>query len=398
MMEDVGTSANQLIQLDSNAKIPAVDGSLLTGLGASSGSSDPTISTNPSGGVGTKFINTTDGEIFICTDATAGENVWTNVGAGTGNVQPYVYQGSSYGYCVSGYHYPPGGWNNIDRYSFTSDGNAVDVGDLTVTGATGIYQGFWNASGASSSTYGYVLGNFFPAQGDSIEKFQLVATADGVDIGDLTQACSEAVSCSTGSYAYVLGGMLPNDGAGITTIQSLAYASEAKADTTADLAGVSGYYTRATGGQNTTHGFKLGGAIGGPASGTTVIEIWQMATTNNSADHGDLTGNIREACGTSSLTHAYTAGGSTQTAAAKIDRIEKVQMASSANSTDIANMLVSKVGWSASSSTTHGYTHGHLTSSAGSTDINKFSHVSDANATDVGDLTTARSMATGAQY
>ena len=30
MMEDVGTSANKLIQLDSNAKIPAVDGSLLT--------------------------------------------------------------------------------------------------------------------------------------------------------------------------------------------------------------------------------------------------------------------------------------------------------------------------------------------------------------------------------
>ena len=130
-MEDVGTSANQLVQLDSNGKIPAVDGSLLTGLGGLSGSSDPTLSTNP-GTVGTKFINTTDGEIFICTDATAGENVWTNVGAGSGTVVPYVYQGSSYGYCVSGYHHPPGGWSNIDRYSYASDGNATDVGDLTV--------------------------------------------------------------------------------------------------------------------------------------------------------------------------------------------------------------------------------------------------------------------------
>ena len=93
MMEDVGTSANQLVQLDSNAKIPAVDGSLLTGLGAASGSSDPTISTNPSGGVGTKFLNTTDGEIFICTDATAGANTWINVGAGTDNIEPAKWYG-----------------------------------------------------------------------------------------------------------------------------------------------------------------------------------------------------------------------------------------------------------------------------------------------------------------
>ena len=84
MMEDVGTSANQLIQLDSNAKIPAVDGSLLTGMSTTlSGASDPTLSTNPSG-VGIKYKNTTDGEIFICTDATAGANVWINVGEDLG--------------------------------------------------------------------------------------------------------------------------------------------------------------------------------------------------------------------------------------------------------------------------------------------------------------------------
>ena len=129
MMEDVGTSANQLVQLDSNAKIPAVDGSLLTGLGGLSGSSDPTISTNP-GTVGTKFINTTDGEIFICTDATAGANVWKNVGAGSGNIYPWAFQGSSFGYTSGGD--PGSGTNHIYKYSFTTDGNATDVGDLTV--------------------------------------------------------------------------------------------------------------------------------------------------------------------------------------------------------------------------------------------------------------------------
>ena len=114
MMEDVGTSANQLIQLDSNAKIPAVDGSLLTNMSTVlSGSSDPTLSTNPSGGVGTKYKNTTDGEMFICTDATAGSNVWKNVGAGSGNIIPYHGYGDSYGFSASGTTGPPA-WPNVD--------------------------------------------------------------------------------------------------------------------------------------------------------------------------------------------------------------------------------------------------------------------------------------------
>jgi len=37
--------------------------------------SNPTVSTNPDS-VGTRFINTTSGELFVCTDITAGENVW----------------------------------------------------------------------------------------------------------------------------------------------------------------------------------------------------------------------------------------------------------------------------------------------------------------------------------
>ena len=40
-----------------------------------SGSSDPTVSTNPSA-VGDRFINTTSGELFVATDVTAGENIW----------------------------------------------------------------------------------------------------------------------------------------------------------------------------------------------------------------------------------------------------------------------------------------------------------------------------------
>jgi hypothetical protein len=55
--------------------------------------SDPAIDTNPTGGLGTVWANTTTGEMFICTDATAGANVWTNVGVGEGNITPPIVGG-----------------------------------------------------------------------------------------------------------------------------------------------------------------------------------------------------------------------------------------------------------------------------------------------------------------
>ena len=76
--------------------LPAIDGSNLTNLppGFTKNSSDPAITTNPSGGVGTVWVNTTSGEVFTCTDATSNENIWTNWGAGTGDVEPYVLGGT----------------------------------------------------------------------------------------------------------------------------------------------------------------------------------------------------------------------------------------------------------------------------------------------------------------
>jgi hypothetical protein len=75
----------------------AVDDSHISGLAASKltgslpasmneitkSSSDPTISTNPAGGVGTVYLNTTSGDMYSCTDATAGSNVWTRTSTTT---------------------------------------------------------------------------------------------------------------------------------------------------------------------------------------------------------------------------------------------------------------------------------------------------------------------------
>ena len=100
---DTGTAANKIVLLDGSGNLPAVDGSQLTGIStATVSSSDPTISTNPSGGVGTEWLNSTSGEMYICTDATAGANVWTNVGGGSGDVEPFSFPGSNFGYASGG--------------------------------------------------------------------------------------------------------------------------------------------------------------------------------------------------------------------------------------------------------------------------------------------------------
>jgi hypothetical protein len=51
--------------------------------------SDPTVSANPSA-VGHLWINSTSGEQFIATTITAGANVWTNTGEGSGGIIPSI--------------------------------------------------------------------------------------------------------------------------------------------------------------------------------------------------------------------------------------------------------------------------------------------------------------------
>ena len=128
---DVGTTANKLVQLDGSGKLPAIDGSQLTNISTSTkSSSNPTIATNPSGGVGTEWHNTSTGNMYICTDATAGANVWTNVGAGEDNIGTYKFQGDTYGWRIGG---GPSA-TQIDRYPFATQTNATDVGDCITYG------------------------------------------------------------------------------------------------------------------------------------------------------------------------------------------------------------------------------------------------------------------------
>ena len=65
--------------------IGAESGQIATVQGVTTSSGDPATDTN-NGILGEMFVNTTSGEMYICTDITTDSNVWKNVGDGTGHI------------------------------------------------------------------------------------------------------------------------------------------------------------------------------------------------------------------------------------------------------------------------------------------------------------------------
>ena len=91
---------------------------------------------------------------------------------------------TTHGYTSGGGTAPPAGpvsgilgSNVIDKFSFSADGNATDVGDLTVSR--------YGAAGQSSTTHGYSSGGTHNPL-SVIDKFPFSTDANATDVGDLT--------------------------------------------------------------------------------------------------------------------------------------------------------------------------------------------------------------------
>ena len=271
---DVGTSANKIVQLDGNAKLPAVSGGNLTNMvEVTQSSNDPTVSTNPSGGVGTEWHNTSTGEVYVLTDATAGANVWMNVGEGSGDVEPWAFQGESYGYSSGGYPYPSSPLNIIDKFSFTSNANATDVGDITVARSS--------TAGQSSSTHGYTSAS---AATNVVDKFSFTTDGNATDVGNLTVSRGECAGQSSTTHGYCAGGIIGGPPFDSNYIDKFTFASDANATDVGDLTGNRRY---PTGQSSTTYGYTSGGFL--YPNSINVIDKFSFATDGNATDVGDLT-------------------------------------------------------------------------------------------------------------
>ena len=297
---DTGTTANKIVKLDGNAKLPAVDGSQITNMpGATKSSNDPTISTNPSGGVGSEWHNTSTGEAYICTDATAGANVWTNIGAGSDNIQPYYYGGDIAGFTSGGY-VPNSASNVIDQFSYTSNTTATDHGDL----ATAVNNG----AGSQSSTDGYHFGGSAGGASNMFNKFSFASTGNATSVGTIDTARSSVAGYSSSTHGFYSGGTPAGDGA----VKKFAFSSESSISAHGNLQNTR-YGNAAT--SSETHGFKMGGY-----PKTVTIDKFAFASNTTAADHGDLRANRNDNTGHSDMTNGYSAGGETSSGGAAIDK------------------------------------------------------------------------------
>jgi hypothetical protein len=371
----IGTTANKLLQLDGSTKIPAVDGSLLTGIPSSftKSASDPAIATNPSGGVGTIWVNTTSGETYCCTDATAGANVWTNVGAGSGNIQPWLFQGTNYGYHFgAGPDYSPNN-GSLQKISFASDGNSTNVANNT--------QGRDTWSGCSSETYGYCCGGYNAGTlYNIIDKFAFLSDTSFSDVGDLIATNRTLGSSNNATYGYCHGGYPAHQ----NVIQRFQMVATANATDVGDLT-VARSFCGGNSDVGNDYGYATGGYHTGQANnyGGNQIDRYAMASSGNAVDVGDMHTERASHASHSTETYGYQAGGGEPSAT---NAIRKFAFGSSVTSTDVADLTVARFDTTGMSSTTYGYSAGGIWPDSLNTTIDKYSFAADANATDVGDL------------
>ena len=143
----------------------------------------------------------------------------------------------------------------------------------------------------------------------------------------------------------------------------------------------------------TVAGYTSGG--GGPPY-SNIIEKFPFAVDTNATDVGDLITGSYFAAGQSSTTFGYhTNGFKGPPPPAFLNTITKFSFASNANATDVGDTTQARSGVSGSSSSISGYTAGGSTIPANVNTIDKFPFSSDSNATDVGDLTEGRQHIAG---
>ena len=149
---------------------------------------------------------------------------------------------------------------------------------------------------------------------------------------------------------------------------------------------------QSAGQSSTTHGYTSGSNPGG-----NVIDKFPFSSDDNATDVGDLTQGRSAPGGNSSSTHGYSSGGYGSTFA---DIIDKFPFSSDGNATDVGDLTLGRNSMSeGANSTSSGYLSGGFVPPAPGTRnvIEKFPFSSDANATDVGDLTVLKSESSGQQ-
>jgi len=308
----------------------------------------------------------------------------------------YSFQGTVSGYSTGGELATPSvHTNTIDKFSLASDANATDVGDTV--------DSLRETANQKSSTHGYMTGgvtNSVPyAEGayniNTIQKFSFSSDGNATDSADLAQGTYAHAGQSSSENGYTTGGFAPSlSPASLEQIQKFPFSSDTNATCIASVF----EHTRdnPAGHSSSDHGYQAGGT-NSSFSSTLTIQKFPFSSDTNATDVGDLTICRKGVSGTSSSTNGYTHGGYNAPGGYH-NVIDKFPFSSDGNATDVGDLTQARQCVAGQSSTASGYSSGgHGPSPTDFNIIDKYPFSSDSNASDVGDLTQARRVSGGTQ-
>jgi hypothetical protein len=346
--------------------------------------------------------------MFVCTDATTDQNVWTNIGDGDGHIVytppvAYGYQGTQNVYSSGGYIGTT--FNNIETHTIQSDGNSISVG--TLTAARGI------ACGHSSTTHGHTAGGVVWPYASVIDKFSFANGGNAVTHADMASPGGYWTGWTDWDVAgYVVGGRDAdsngNNGVDVNKIRKYSFSSSATSVETGDTMLTTSAYWGCGGTTDRVNGYGYGAGDTGSAAPYTGqsfrIQRYAFNSSSNSVDVGNLTWESRHSSqGVNSDTHGFTIGGGGSNAASP-GLLNKFAFSTGVTAVEWGHMFDS-LDKGGSNCTPSGHNHGYILSgqldggNSGQTPKSyRFSYASIATHTYIGDLGYSSVYSTPNQY
>ncbi len=239
------------------------------------------------------------------------------------------------------------------------------------------------ARGVFGGGYQFITPSTF--LGRSSSYINISGSGNALDFGNLTVARGQLAACSSSTRGVFGGGSAP----GPTFYSTLDYITIATTGDATGFGSLSVSRSQLAACSSSTRGVFGGGYLVPTFYNT--LDYITIATTGNATDFGDLTVSRRELAACSSSTIGVFGGGNTPTNSNVIDYIT---IASTGNATDFGDLTVARSRLSSCSSSTRGVFGGGYTSTPIATLYNVLDYItiaSTGNATDFGDLASARS-------
>ena len=252
-------------------------GVIATAPSATESASNPGQSENPEA-TGAEWHNTTSGQIFICTDNTAGVNVWI----GQKGTKSY----GARGVCFAGSN-SSGKTNTIQYITIPTTGDAVDFGDCSASYTLNSNQACSNGSSDRLVTGG---GNNTSGVMVNIMEYVTATTAsNSTDFGDLLTTRQNMTSTGSGTSdrGFFNGGYNASSG-DVDVMQYITVSTAANAQDFGNLSSNNNW----DGGCATSQGGSGDRAVvmgGGRGGARETIQYWTMSTLGNTIGFGDLT-------------------------------------------------------------------------------------------------------------